>query len=152
MIAVQAAPFDAAALLADFSARAAGAGAIASFTGLVRRDNDGTAVFGLELDHHPGLTDQAVAGIGADAAARFGLIHVAIVHRTGSLVPGEAIVFVAAAAAHRRAAFDAVDYMMDRLKTDAPFWKRERRSDGAHWLEARDSDRADRLRWESERP
>src|SRR5688500_12893915 len=112
MIAVQAEPFDAAALLADFSARAAGAGAIASFTGLVRGENDGAAVTGLELDHHPRLTQQAIAGIGADAVARFALTNVAIVHRYGALVPGEAIVFVAAAAAHRRAAFDAVDYVM----------------------------------------
>jgi molybdopterin synthase catalytic subunit len=150
MIAVQAEPFDAAALLADFSARAAGAGAIAAFTGLVRGENDGAAVTGLELDHHPRLTPQAIAAIGADAAARFALIDVAIVHRHGALVPGEAIVFVAAAAPHRRAAFDAVDYVMDRLKTEAPFWKCERREDGAHWLEARDSDNADRRRWEAE--
>jgi len=149
MIGVQAEPFDAAALLADFSARAAGAGAIASFTGLVRSENDGAAVSGLELDHHPRLTEQAIAGIGADAAARFALTDVAIVHRHGALAPGEAIVFVAAAAPHRRAAFDAVDYVMDRLKTEAPFWKREHRDGGAHWLEARDSDRADRHRWET---
>ena len=151
MIAVQAKPFDAAALLADFSARAAGAGAIASFTGLVRGENDGAAVSRLELDHHPRLTEQAIAGIGADAVARFALTEVAIVHRHGVLMPGEAIVFVAAAAAHRRAAFDAVDYVMDRLKTETPFWKREQREDGAHWLEARDSDHADRRRWGTER-
>jgi molybdopterin synthase catalytic subunit len=151
MIRVSADPFDAAALLADFSARAAGAGAIASFTGLVRSENDGAAVSGLDLDHHPRLTEQAIAGIGADAVARFELKDVAIVHRHGVLMPGEAIVFVAAAAAHRRPAFDAVDYVMDRLKTEAPFWKREQRSDGAHWLEARDSDRADRRRWGPER-
>ena len=152
MIAVQAEPFDAAALLADFSARAAGAGAVASFTGLVRNENDGAAVTELELDHHPRLTERAIAGIGADAVARFALKDVAIVHRYGALIPGETIVFVAAAAAHRRAAFDAVDYVMDRLKTDVPFWKREQRSDGAHWLEARDGDHADRRRWEAERP
>ena len=99
MIRVQAEPFDAAALLADFSARAAGAGAIASFTGLVRGENDGAAVSGLELDHHPRLTERALAGIGADAVARFALTDVAIVHRHGALAPGEAIVFVAAAAA-----------------------------------------------------
>ncbi|HEX8366608.1 MAG TPA: molybdenum cofactor biosynthesis protein MoaE [Allosphingosinicella sp.] len=147
MIAVQARPLDAAALLADFSAQAAGAGAIASFTGMVRAENDGAAVANLELDHHPRLTERAVVAIGADARARFGLIDVAIVHRHGLLLPGEAIVFVAAAAPHRRAAFDAVDYVMDRLKTEAPFWKRERRSDGAFWLEARDSDHAARRRW-----
>jgi len=147
MIAVQADPFDAALLLADFSVRAAGAGAIASFTGMVRRENDGAAVSSLALEHHPSLTEQAIAGIGADAALRFELQDVAIVHRHGVLMPGEAIVFVAAAAAHRRAAFEAVDYVMDRLKTEAPFWKREQRSDGAHWLEARDSDRKARARW-----
>ncbi|HYG30216.1 MAG TPA: molybdenum cofactor biosynthesis protein MoaE [Allosphingosinicella sp.] len=149
MIAIQGPPLDAAALLADFGAQAAGAGAIASFTGLVRRENDGATVSDLELDHHPRLTEKAVAAIGADARARFGLIDVAIVHRHGRLLPGEAIVFVAAAAPHRRAAFDAVDYVMDRLKTEAPFWKRERRSDGAFWLEARDSDHAARRRWEA---
>jgi molybdopterin synthase catalytic subunit len=151
MIAVQAEPFDAAFLLADFSARAAGAGAIASFTGLVRSKNDGAAVSGLELDFHPRLTERALANIEADAVARFELTGIAIVHRHGALAPGEAIVFVAAAAPHRRAAFDAVDYVMDRLKTEAPFWKREQRKDGAHWLEARDSDHEDRRRWETER-
>lgn len=150
MIRVQAEPFDAALLLADFSARAAGAGAIASFTGLVRSENDGAAVSGLTLDHHPRLTEKAIAGIGADAAARFALTAVMIVHRHGAMVPGEAIVLAAAAAPHRRAAFDAVDYVMDRLKTEAPFWKCEQRSDGAHWLEARESDVADRRRWDGE--
>ncbi|HEX8525470.1 molybdenum cofactor biosynthesis protein MoaE [Allosphingosinicella sp.] len=147
MIAVQPDPFDAAALLADFAGRSAGAGAIATFTGLVRGENDGSAVSALELDFHPRLTQRAVAGIAADAAERFGLIDVAIVHRHGILAPGEAIVFVAAAAQHRRAAFDAVDYVMDRLKTEAPFWKREQRSDGAHWIEARERDHSDHLRW-----
>jgi molybdopterin synthase catalytic subunit len=151
MISVQADPFDAAALLADFSAGAAGAGAVASFLGLVRGEHDGAAVSALELDHHPRFTERAIAGIGADAVLRFGLINIAIVHRHGMLLPGEAIVFVAAAATHRRAAFDAVDFVMDRLKTEAPFWKLERRGDGAQWLEASDGDRADRRRWEAER-
>ena len=147
MIRIQAEPFDVAALLADFSGRADGAGAIASFTGLVRSETGGAAVSALELDHHPRLTERALAGIEADALARFELTEIAIVHRHGALAPGEAIVFVAAAAAHRRAAFEAVDYVMDRLKTDVPFWKRERRGDGEHWLEARDSDRTARARW-----
>lgn len=150
MIAVQADPFDAAALLAEFLEGAAGAGAIVSFTGLVRGENDGAAVSGLDLDHHPRLAEPAIADIGADAVGRFALTDVAIVHRHGLLMPGEAIVFVAAAAPHRRAAFEAVDYVMDRLKTDVPFWKREHRSDGVHWLEARESDLADRRRWEEE--
>lgn len=136
MNAIQAEPFDAVALLAGFIARVGGAGAIVTFTGLVRPEHEGADVAALELDHHPRLTEQAVAGIAADAARRFELLDVALVHRYGELAPGEAIVFVAAAAAHRRSAFDAVDHMVDRLKTDAPFWKRELRSDGAHWLEA----------------
>ena len=150
MIALQAGPFDPSALLADLSARAAGAGAIASFTGLVRSETDGAPVLGLELDHHPRLTERALAEVGTEAVRRFGLVDIVVVHRHGALAPGEAIVFVAAAAAHRRAAFEAVDYVMDRLKTDVPFWKRERREDGGHWLEARDSDREDRRRWETQ--
>jgi molybdopterin synthase catalytic subunit len=151
MIALQAEPFDPSVLLADLSARAGGAGAIASFTGLVRTETDGAAVLGLELDHHPRLTEQSLALVEADAALRFDLIEIVIVHRHGALAPGEAIVFVAAAAAHRRSAFEAVDYVMDRLKTDVPFWKREQRKDGAHWLEARAGDHSDRRRWETER-
>ena len=149
MIAVQAAPFEAAALLADFAARAAGAGAVASFTGLVRGENDGAAVSGLELDHHPRLTEKAIAAIGAEAVTRFQLIDVAIVHRFGALTPGEPIVFVAAAAAHRRAAFDAVDFVIDRLKTAVPLWKCESRGPARTWVEARPQDHADAARWES---
>ena len=150
MITVQSEAFDASLLLADFSASAAGAGAVVSFTGIVRDENDGAAVTGLALDHHPRLTQKVIAGIGADAVARFALTDVMIVHRYGAMAPGEAIVFAAAAAPHRRAAFDAVDYVMDRLKTEAPFWKREQRSDGVHWLEARATDLADRGRWDRE--
>ena len=151
MIAVQAEPLDAPLLLADFTARAAGAGAIVSFTGIVRDENDGAAVSQLTLDHHPRLSEKAVAAIGADAVERFAVTDIMIVHRCGTMAPGEPIVFAAAAAPHRRAAFEAVDYVMDRLKTEAPFWKREQRSDGAHWLEARASDLADRRRWDQER-
>jgi molybdopterin synthase catalytic subunit len=144
MIRIQAEPFDPAAELAAFAAGVAGAGAIASFTGLVR---GGGNVSGLELDHYPALTERAVTAIGGDARARFGLAGLAIIHRYGALAPGEPIVFVAAAAAHRRAAFDAVDYLMDRLKTEAPFWKREHGPDGPRWIEAREADLEDRARW-----
>jgi molybdopterin synthase catalytic subunit len=143
MIRVQAEPFDSAAELAAFAARVDGAGAIASFVGLVRGEN----VSSLELDHYPALTEKVVGEIGGDARARFGLAGLVIVHRHGTLAPGEPIVFVAAAAAHRRAAFDAVDYMMDRLKTEAPFWKREHGPDGARWIEARAADLEDKARW-----
>ena len=145
---IAAEPIDPAALLAAFTSEVAGAGAIASFTGLVRSD-DG-AVSELWLDHHPVLTEQVIAEIGAEAGSRFEA-QVHITHRVGSVAAGEPIVFVAAAARHRRAAFDAVDYMMDRLKTDAPFWKREQRGDTAVWIEARDADHDDRARWETKR-
>ena len=142
---IAAEPIDPAALLAFFTSEVAGAGAIASFTGLVRSD-DG-AVSELWLDHHPTLTELAIAEIADAARARFdATVH--ITHRVGGVAAGEPIVFVAAAARHRRAAFDAVDYMMDRLKTDAPFWKREQRGDTAMWIEAHDVDHDNCARWE----
>jgi molybdopterin synthase catalytic subunit len=147
MIRLQAERFDAGAELAAFAARVAGAGAIASFLGLVRGESGGDDVSVLELEYYPRLTERIVAAIGEEARDRFKLIAFAILHRTGALAPGEPIVFVAAAAAHRRAAFEAVDYMMDRLKTEAPFWKREHGPNGSRWIEARDADLADRARW-----
>ena len=148
MIALAPDPIDPAGLLAEFIVDAEGAGAIASFTGLVRDTHDGARVESLWLDHHQRITAQAVGEIGDAAADRFALTALAIVHRVGAVAAGEPIVFVAAAAPHRRAAFDAVDYMMDRLKTDAPLWKRETRGDGDHWIEARPDDHHHRARWE----
>ena len=147
MIRVQVEPFDPAAELADFIAAVPGAGAVASFVGLVRAETGRDAVSALELDHYPALTERAIATIGEAARARFELAGLVIVHRCGAMAPGEPIVFVAAAAAHRRAAFDAVDYMMDRLKTEAPFWKREHGPGGPRWIEARDADLKDKARW-----
>ncbi|MEO7240584.1 MAG: molybdenum cofactor biosynthesis protein MoaE [Sphingomicrobium sp.] len=147
MIAVQPDPIDAAAELARFVAGAADAGAVVSFTGVVRADNDGE-VLGLKLEHYAGFTEPAIAAIGASAVERFGVIDVTIVHRVGAMAPGDLIVFVAAAAVHRRAAFDAVDYCMDRLKTEAPLWKREEHPGGGRWIEPRPADRGDRQRWE----
>ena len=147
MIRIQAEPFDAGAELAAFAARVVGAGAIASFVGLVRGESDGEDVSALELEHYPRLTERSVVAIGEDARARFCLAGLVILHRTGALAPGEPIVFVAAAAAHRRAAFEAVDYLMDRLKTEAPFWKREHGPGGSRWIEAREADLKDKARW-----
>ena len=149
MIALAPDPISPANLLAAFIAGAAGAGAIASFTGLVRDTHDGQSVEALWLDHHERLMTQALADIADAATGRFTLAALAIVHRVGAVAAGEPIVFVAAAAAHRRAAFYAVDYVMDLLKTDAPLWKRETRSDGDHWIEARPDDHRDRARWEA---
>ena len=145
---ISAEPIDPAALLDAFTLEAKGAGAIVSFTGLVRSD-DG-AVSELWLDHHPTLTEQVITEIAATAQSRFEAI-VQIAHRVGTVAAGEPIVFVAAAARHRRAAFEAVDYMMDRLKTDVPLWKREQRGDTQLWIEARESDHQDRARWEVKR-
>ncbi len=147
MIRVQAEPFDPGAELAAFTATATGAGAVASFVGLVRSESAGKEISGLELEHYPALTGTAIAAIGEDARARFDLAGLVIVHRYGAMAPGEPIVFVAAAAAHRRAAFDAVEYMMDRLKTEAPFWKREHGPDGPRWIEPCDADLKDKARW-----
>lgn len=138
-------PFQPERELADFAAE--GAGAVVSFTGLARPEReDGAKVAGLFLDHHPRLTEKSLHDIAA-SAERFGVAAVRIVHRCGAIAPCEAIVFVAAAARHRRAAFAAVDCLMDALKTDALFWKREDGVDGARWIEPTESDRADRARW-----
>jgi molybdopterin synthase catalytic subunit len=148
MISVQAEPFDPGIEYARLAAACVDAGAIASFSGIVRPASDGSTVDALELEHHPGFTLKVIDGIAEDARERFDLLGLAIIHRYGRLQPGEPIVFVAAAAAHRRAAFDAVDYLMDRLKTEAPFWKREHGPGGARWIEARPMDHEDRARWE----
>jgi molybdopterin synthase catalytic subunit len=131
-----------------FIAALAGDGAVVSFVGLARpADAAGEAVSGLFLDAYPGMTEKSLDAIAADALARFAISAVHIVHRSGEVAPGAAIVFAAAAARHRRAAFEAADYLMDRLKTDAAFWKREQRLDGPVWIEPSEMDRADRARW-----
>lgn len=121
-----------------------GAGGIATFTGLVRAD-DGVDL--LELEHYPGITERALETVAAAAVDRWSLSAVTIVHRVGPMRPGEAIVFAAAAAAHRAAALDACACLIDRLKTDAPFWKRETRGRTALWVEARSSDDEAAARW-----
>ena len=141
---LSAGPIDPVALLDVFTRGAQGAGAIVSFTGVVRGDD---GVRELWLDHHPKLTEASIADIDADTRARFAVDDLLIVHRIGGVGPGEPVVFVAASAKHRRAAFEAVDQAMDRLKTDALLWKRETRDDGIYWIEARAQDHADRARW-----
>ena len=125
-----------------------GAGGIASFTGVVRpRTVSGERVEALELLHYPPLTQPGLERLGETTTRRFCLDGLLVVHRTGLLKPGEPIVLVAAAAAHRRAAFEAVDLAMDHLKSDAWFWKRERRGGDWHWIEPRQQDHADLSRW-----
>ena len=121
-----------------------GAGGVATFTGVVRGDDGVTA---LELEHYPGMTEQALIALAEAATVRWSLLGVTMVHRVGVMVPGDRIVFVDTAAEHRREALEACAYLIDRLKTDAPFWKRERSGDDARWVEARDSDAAAAERW-----
>jgi molybdopterin synthase catalytic subunit len=144
---VQTEPFDAGDLLSQFSAGRRQAGGIVSFTGLARETTDGSAVSNLELDAYPGFTEPAIAAMEAEARRRFHVQDLLIVHRYGPIAPGEAIVFVAAAAEHRRAAFEAADFLMDYLKTRAPFWKKETGPDGERWIEPRPSDYDDVKRW-----
>lgn len=135
--------------LAELIAEAAGAGAVVSFAGIARpNSNHGQAVCRLVLDHHPALTLQSLKEIAIQAAARFDVSHVRVVHRCGEIASGEPIVFAGAAAPHRRAAFEAADYLMDRLKTEAVFWKREISDAGSEWIEPTDMDYADRERWD----
>lgn len=134
--------------LRDMVERTSGDGAIVSFTGIARpASSAGVAVERLVLDHHPALTLRSLEEIAADALARFDVSHVHVVHRCGEIAPGEPIVFAGAASAHRRAAFDAADYLMDRLKTEAVFWKREVGDAGSRWVEPTEADYADRERW-----
>lgn len=140
---VQQAPFDLAAEMAGFGV---GSGAVVTFTGLVRSE-DGRLT-GLEIEHYPGMTERALAEFGEAAAARFQLADWRIVHRCGRIEVGEAIMMVATAARHRRAAFGAADYLMDWLKSRAPFWKREITAEGpGDWVEARPQDDDALGRW-----
>lgn len=142
------APFAADRELAEFTAGLAGEGAVVSFTGIARPlSSEGERVARLVLDSHPRLTLRSMEGISDAARERFDISTLRIVHRRGEIAPGEAIVFVAAASAHRRAAFEAADYVMDRLKTDALFWKREDGEGGSRWIEPREDDYAARERW-----
>lgn len=134
------------ALAAAFSQDLAEAGAIATFTGLVRRDGE-KSVEALFLDHAPGLTELAIEAALGDAGIRWPLLKVLVAHRIGQVDAGEPVVFVATAASHRRAAFEACDFLMDFLKTDAPFWKKQISRSGNEWIEPRAEDYTDRNRW-----
>ncbi|PXA99117.1 molybdopterin synthase catalytic subunit [Nostoc sp. 3335mG] len=141
-VVVQATPIDLAA--AFESAEIGDAGAVATFTGLVRGDDGVTE---LTLEHYPGATERALETLCEEAAARWDLAGALVIHRVGPMVPGDRVVFVAATARHRGAALDACAFLIDRLKTGAPFWKRERRGGEARWVEARESDDAAAARW-----
>lgn len=150
MVRLEAQPIDPAALLAAFCHDRTDVGAVVSFTGLTRAATAGQSVTRLTLDAYPGWTEKVMAELEAETRARCAVIDVLAVHRWGALVVGEPIVFVAVAAEHRRAAFQAADFLMDQLKTRAPFWKKEDGPDGSRWIEARPDDHADAARWITE--
>ena len=142
---VQEGLFDAGAELNAFSAGVAGAGAVVSFTGIVR-DVDG-GLRHMLIEHYPGMTESAIAGILAEAQARWDLADALVIHRFGQLAPGDPIMMVATASAHRADAFAAADFLMDYLKSRAPFWKKEVTAAGADWVAAKEADEDALRRW-----
>jgi molybdopterin synthase catalytic subunit len=144
---VQTAAFDPGAELNALHAANLGIGAVAGFVGYVRDFNDGQDVAGMFLEHAPGMTEKALEKIIIEAEQRWPLLRLDVLHRVGSLEPGEPIVFVGAASAHRDAAFDACRFVMDYLKTRAPFWKKETTPSGPRWVEGRASDQVAAGRW-----
>lgn len=147
-VAVQTDPFDPGAEAAGFAAAAAaaGAGAVVTFTGIVRPADTGT-LKAMEIEHYPGMTERAIAAMMDQARARWALIDALAIHRHGRLGLGEPIMMVATAAAHRAAAFAAAEFLMDYLKSRAPFWKKEITDQGADWVAAREADEDALTRW-----
>jgi len=134
--------------LGELLRQASGDGAVVSFVGVARPTSKaGEPIEDLVLDHHSTLTRKSLEDIAVGAAERFDVNHVHVVHRSGTVAVGQPIVFAGAAGGHRRAAFDCADYLMDRLKTEAVFWKREVGAGGSEWIEPTDADYADRDRW-----
>ncbi|MGC8101986.1 molybdopterin synthase catalytic subunit MoaE [Metapseudomonas otitidis] len=148
-IRVQSAAFDPGVELNALHAANVGVGAVVGFVGYVRDFNDGQDVAGMFLEHYPGMTEKALRKIADEASTRWPLLNIDILHRIGRLEPGEPIVFVGTASAHRQAAFDACNFVMDFLKTRAPFWKKEDTPDGPRWVEGRCSDQAAAKRWDT---
>ena len=139
-------PFDPGAELTRFCRGRTETGAVASFVGLAR--GEGGAAAALELEAWPGFTKARIEEIAGEATGRFSLQDVAVIHRVGRIAPGEAIVLVLTASAHRREAFEACDYLMDYLKSRAPFWKKEHGPDGGRWIEPTEQDFSDAERWD----
>jgi molybdopterin synthase catalytic subunit len=144
---VQTADFDVGREIAALRAGDARVGAVASFVGTVRDVNDAAAVTTLTLEHYPGMTEKALEAIVAEARQRFDILDALVVHRVGELKPTDQIVLVVVTGAHRDTAFDACRFLMDYLKTKAPFWKKEDTPDGARWVDARASDDEAAARW-----
>lgn len=146
LVKVQEADFDIGAELSELRAGRTDIGALVSFSGLVR-DNDAGTLLDMTLEYYPGMTEKALREILMQATARWSLQAGLIIHRYGLLKPGDQIMMVAAASRHRQASFDAASYMMDYLKSRAPFWKKERTEAGGNWVDAREEDDTARQRW-----
>lgn len=147
MISITETPFDPVHALRDFTTSSKGAGGIVSFTGHVRGEAKAGPIETLYLEAYAPMTEQGIEAAAAEANARWPLIDLVIIHRIGEMTPGDPIVFVAASAIHRRAAFEATDFLMDYLKTKAIFWKKETGPNGARWIEPRPEDYSDSARW-----
>ena len=144
-ISVQREDFDAVREIDALTANAGAVGAVASFVGLVR--DEGKSLAAMTLEHYPGMTEKAIGEIVDTAMQRWSLYGVRVIHRIGRLLPGDRIVLVAVSSKHRGEAFAACEFIMDYLKTQAPFWKKEETPDGGHWVEARESDDEAASRW-----
>jgi len=152
MVRVQQSDFDVGAELAALRGANPRVGAIASFVGLARDLNEGREVLEMTLEHYPGMTERALEDIVSQARQRWDIIDALIVHRIGAIAPLEQIVLVAVTSMHRHNAFEACRFLIDYLKTDAPFWKKERTPDGSRWVEARASDEQARAGWREQPP
>jgi len=146
-VAVQEAPFDVGAVVDRMRLSDPGIGAVATFVGVCREVNEGAGVAAMWLEHYPGMTERAIEGIVEEACSRWHLRACQVVHRVGRLAPTDPIVLVAVASEHRGDAFAACEFVMDYLKTRAPFWKKEHGRDGPRWVSARASDDASAARW-----
>ena len=146
-VSIQTHDFDVSAELAALRAHDRGVGAVCCFVGTVRDRNEGDAVASMELEHYPGMTEKSIAAMIDDTLARFDILDARVIHRVGLLAPTDQIVMVAVTSAHRGQSFAACEFLMDYLKTQAPFWKKEQTPQGARWVDARVSDDAALARW-----
>ena len=147
-IRVQTEDFDLSTELKSLSAHDKTIGALVSFVGLVRDINEGQHVEAMTLEHYPGMTEKALHEIAQEAQQRWPLLGITLIHRVGDLLPGDQIVLVITASRHRHAAFESADFLMDFLKSKAPFWKKENTPEGARWVDARESDERALARWQ----
>jgi molybdopterin synthase catalytic subunit len=146
-VSIQTQDFDASQELAALRAGDARVGAVCSFLGTVRERNDGSSVASMELEHYPGMTEKSISAMMDEARERFDIFAARVIHRVGLLQPEDQIVFVAVTSAHRGESFKACEFLMDYLKTQAPFWKKEVTPEGARWVDARVSDDQALARW-----